>query len=61
MAHAAIGRDAVRPRHHGHRHLRNPGAMGAHIGALVEVEYVLEGQDPALGVECSAGVVALLA
>ena len=29
--------------------------MGAHIGALVEVEYVLEGQDPALSVECSAG------
>jgi hypothetical protein len=35
--------------------------MGAHIGALVEVEYILEGQDPAFGVECSAGVVALLA
>ncbi len=35
--------------------------MGAHIGALVEVEYVLECQDLALGVECSAGVVALLA
>ena len=29
--------------------------MGAHIGALVEVEYILYGQASALGVECSAG------
>ena len=61
VADAAIGRDAVRPGHHGHGHLCNPGAMGAHIGALVEVEYVFQGQDLAVGVDRCASVVGLLA
>ena len=35
--------------------------VGAHIGALVVPELVVEGEDAALGVECGADLVALLA
>ena len=61
MANAAIGRNPIRPGDHRHRHLRHPGAMRAHIGALVEVECVLHGQDPTLRVERGGRVMVLLA
>ena len=61
MADAAIGGDAVRPGHHGHGHLRNPGAVGAHIGALVEIELSSRARIRPVGIERGARVVALLA
>jgi|HubBroStandDraft_6_1064221.scaffolds.fasta_scaffold20067_3 hypothetical protein len=61
MANAAIGRDAVRPGDHRHRHLRHPGAMRAHIGALVEEECVFQSQNPTVRVERGARMMALLA
>jgi hypothetical protein len=35
--------------------------MGAHIGALIEIELVLQGQDVPVGIDRGTGVVALLA
>ena len=41
--------------------IRRRNGRGGHPGRWRGGHDVLEGQDPALGVECSAGVVALLA
>ncbi len=57
----SVGRDAVRSRDHAHGQLRDAGAVGAHIGALVEKELVLQGQHMPFGVNGGADMVALLA
>ncbi len=61
MPDAAVGRDAVRPRQHREGHLHDPGAMGAHIGALVEIELILQRQDPPVGIDGDTGAMTLLA
>ena len=60
MTDAAISGNAVRPGYHRDRHLCNSRTVSPHIGALVEVEYVLEGQNVPVGIDRGAGVVALL-
>src|SRR6267143_1977601 len=61
MAHGAIRRNAVRPRQHADRQFGDAGAVRADIGALVEKELVIQGQDAPFGIYCHAGMVALLA
>ncbi len=61
MTDRAIGRDPIGAGQHADRHLGDARAMRADIGALVEEELVLQGQDTPLGIDRDAGVMVLLA
>ena len=62
VAHRAIGaRHAVRPRQHAAGHHRDARRMGAHIGAVVVVDHVVDRQDFALLGAGGAHLVVLVA
>ena len=49
MADRAIGaRHAIRPRQHAAGHHRDAGGVGAHVGAVVVMDHVVDGEDFAL-------------
>ena len=61
MAHRAIGRNAVRARQHADSQFGDAGAVGAHIGALVEKKLVIQGQNAPLPIHRRTHMMALLA
>ena len=61
MADRAQRADAVRAGEHAHRAPHHARAVGAHIGALVVKDHVVEAEQASLGVDRRAHAMTLLA